>query len=421
MVMKMKTMIAWQTVSRVFTRILFLMVLFMSIGCSLMKDFLCEVKDRKEKKVPPLVSIPRDNWPDWNDDLDQESLLAAISQSLEYLNRLPKGKVFPYGSQAYSAEEMIQTIKFFAELVNLHGLNSAEFKQALLSNFEVYQATGTIENKGSILFTGYYEPQLEGSPVESHDFPWPLYRRPDDLIEIKLENFHSRFSGEKIVARYDNGKILPYYSREEIDTKGVLKGKGYEFLWLKDSIDAFFLQVQGSGQIKINNHEVIKVGYAAANGHPYRSIGKLLVEKGLMEIDKVSLQSLKEFLLRNPSESETILNHNPSYVFFSILDKGPVGSLNVELTPGRSVAADVMYPHPGLAYVVSRKPVFNTQGELTGWQSFARFVFLQDTGGAIKGPGRIDVFWGTGKEAELSAGHMRQEGRLYFLGKGNSK
>ena len=209
---------------------------------------------------------------------------------------------------------------------------------------------------------------------------------------------------------------MPYYDRKEIENEGRLEGKTGVIAWLKDRIDLFFLQIQGSGKIHLDTGGTIDVHYQATNGQPYRSIGKLLVDEGKIPREKISMQKIRDYLNHHPEEIETVLNYNPSYVFFKIEQNGPLGCLGVRLTPGRSIALDSrLYPAGGLALIETQKPLINGDGTILKWKSFSRFVLNQDTGGAITGPGRADIFWGNGTNAEITAGHMQEFGSLYFL------
>jgi len=252
--------------------------------------------------------------------------------------------------------------------------------------------------------------------TESSKYPFPLYSKPDDMINIYLKEFNPKYKGERIIARLYNGDILPYFNRYEIDGKGLLREKGLEIAWVSDPVDIFFLQIQGSGQIRLENGQTIRVNYAASNGRPYRSIGRLLIDEGVIPGKEMSLNKLREYLEAHPQERDRILNYNESYVFFRIVEDGPLGNIEVPLTQGRSIATDSrLFPKGGLAFIITEKPVINESGDIIEWKSLSRFVLNQDTGGAIKGSGRVDLFFGKGKKAEIGAGNMMHNGKLYFL------
>jgi membrane-bound lytic murein transglycosylase A len=290
-----------------------------------------------------------------------------------------------------------------------------DLKKVIQSNYLVYRSVGN-GNPGQVFFTGYYEPSLEGSLEQSTEYRFPIYARPEDLTTINLSLFLPEFKGKKIIGRYTDQTVVPYYDRNDIDCKGVLEGKTREIAWLRDRIDLFFLQIQGSGKINLNNDQTLHVHYHTTNGLPYRSIGKLLMDTDKIPREEMSMQKIRAYLNDHPEEVETILNYNPSYVFFKIQEDGPLGYLEVKLTPGRSIALDRrLFPRAGLAFIQTQKPVINGSGEIYEWSDFSRFVLNQDTGGAINGAGRADLFWGDGTYAEIAAGHMQHHGTLYFL------
>ena len=201
------------------------------------------------------------------------------------------------------------------------------------------------------------------------------------------------------------------YSDLEPSTVGNL-----EIAWLKNKIDLAFLHIQGSGRLSLPDGKTIVVGYNASNGRPYRSIGRYMLEKGFITRKQISMQTIKSYLNEHPEVLNEVLNHNPSYVFFQVLETGPLGNIGVPLTPGRSIALDsAIFPKGALGFISCQKPVLNTKGDIVKWVKFSRFVFNQDTGGAIKGAGRADIFWGRGHHAETAAGHMKHEGELYIL------
>jgi membrane-bound lytic murein transglycosylase A len=209
---------------------------------------------------------------------------------------------------------------------------------------------------------------------------------------------------------------VPYYDRNDIDYKDALGDSAEVLAWVTDPIDIFFLQIQGSGKVYLDNGEVINVHYHATNGHPYRSIGKLLIDENKITREEMSMQKIRAYLQAHPEEMETIFNYNPSYVFFKIEPDGPLGNINVRLTPGRSIALDrKLFPPAALTFIVTEKPYLDGSGNIERWSEFSRFALHQDTGGAIKSPGRADLFWGNDHYAEIAAGHLKHTGKLYFL------
>jgi len=267
------------------------------------------------------------------------------------------------------------------------------------------------------LITGYYEPLLRGSRERRGPYRFPLYAPPDDLLAIDLAAINPDLKNMRLRGRLEGRRVVPYYSREEIE-RGVAPVAGKEIAWVDDAIEAFFLQIQGSGRIQLENGDLIRLGYADQNGHPYRSIGRYLVDRGELKLHEASMEGIQAWARANPSRMEEMLNANPSYVFFRELPvrdtgqtataDGPIGALGVPLTPRRSIAVDPRHIPLGA-------PVFLSTSWPNSEAPLARLMLAQDTGGAIRGPVRADFFWGFGAEAGTLAGKMRQPGMMWVL------
>jgi membrane-bound lytic murein transglycosylase A len=351
--------------------------------------------------------------PEFSDDLSETGLQEAVARSLAYYRRVGERTAFRFGKDVASTEDMCQALEAFLGILKTTR-PGRERKKALRKSFRVYCAGG--EEK-SVLYTGYYEPVLRGSRTRSETYPVPLYGVPRDLVVVDLGIFRADLKGIRIVGRYAQGRFIPYYTRHEIDRQGVLRGQGLEIAWVADPIEAFFLHVQGSGRILLQEGGSLSLGYAAGNGRPYTSIGKLLVDAGKLPKERASLQGLTQYLREHPEEREAIVDRNESYVFFREVPQGPLGSIDVLLTPGRSLATDPrVYPPGALVYVETEVPLIAEDGTVARWQPVRRFMLNQDTGGAIRGPHRADIYWGSGEEAGSQAGSMRREGKLYFIG-----
>jgi membrane-bound lytic murein transglycosylase A len=350
----------------------------------------------------------------FRDDMDHDSLILAIRRNLEYLDRLNPGTIFHYGPHDFTLQQVRESQEAFLDLLS-KGLDEGQLSREIKKEFRVYRATGRVGD-ASVLFTGYYEPTYEASLAPDETFKYPLYRSPDDLVRIDLSPFSEKFKGESIVARIEGKKVQPYYSKYQIDTERVLEGKGLEIAWLKDPLDVASLHIQGSGRLRLRDGKELLVNYQASNGRPYRSIGRYMIEKGFVAPEGMSMQGIRKCLNEHPEVREEVLNSNPSYVFFRQVEQGPLGSLGTLLTPGRSVALDSkIFPKGALGFISCQKPLVNAQGDIVSWTPFTRFVLNQDTGGAIKGAGRADIFWGSGPYAELTAGHLQHEGELHIL------
>ena len=268
----------------------------------------------------------------------------------------------------------------------------------------------TSDGQDSGLVTGYYEPLLFGSRKPSVRFRFAIYGVPDDMLSIDLSSVYPELKTYRLRGRVNGNKIVPYFNRADIEA-GRAPLQGREILWVDDTVDLFFLQVQGSGRVQLVNGDIVRVGYADQNGHPYVSIGRKLVEQGELKLEQASMQGIKQWGINNPDKLNALLNHNASYVFFRELPPspgGPPGSLGLPLTSGRSLAVD---PRA----VALGSPVYLATTWPNSTQPLNRLMLAQDTGGAIKGAIRADFFWGFGDEAAQHAGSMRQSGRMWVL------
>jgi len=366
------------------------------------------------KEAPPLAAVPQAELPEFRDDLDRESLVRALRKSLEYFARIPGRTSYRLGETRVTARDLKVSLEAFLAMVEA-GASPAEIGRRVREDFEVYRAAGSGPT-GRVLFTGYYEPVLEGSLARTDVYRYPIYRRPDDAVVVRLGKFREKYGNERLIGRLENGELVPYYSREEIDGAGALENRGLEIAWFADPVDIFFLHIQGSGMICPAGGSCFQVSYAQSNGRAYRSIGKLLIDSGKATRESLSMQGIRKTLRDNPDQLREILYYNESYVFFRTVGEGPVGSIGVALTGGRSIATDpAVFPRGALAFVKTRKPEIGPNGDIRSWVPFSRFVLNQDAGGAITGAGRVDLFCGRGREAEIAAGHLREEGELYFL------
>lgn len=272
-------------------------------------------------------------------------------------------------------------------------------------NFTPYEVRGAAGRDG--LFTGYYEPVLHGSLTRKAPYLIPIYARPADLVSVDLGAFRPEFKGEMIMGRVKDQRLVPYFTRADIDG-GALK-KTPKVVWVDNAVDAFFLHIQGSGEVMLPHGKVLQVGYAAANGRAYTAIGRELVKRGALDKKDVSMQSIRAWLEAHPKEAPGVMDVDESFVFFRKLDTAqPLGAEGVELTPGRSLAVDrKLIPYGAPIWLDAEAP--DKQGRLQ------RLMIAQDTGGAITGAVRGDFFWGSGAEAAEKAGVMKSKGQDYIL------
>ncbi len=360
----------------------------------------------KPGEKPPerltLAAVSFRDLPGWGQD-DPAAALPALRRSCDRLSSQPEDR--PVGPDGLAGR--IADWKRACAQILAPGLSGERLRSALEAAFRPYAVGNNGERTG--LFTGYYEPELRGSPRPDGRFRTPLLKRPDDLILVELGDFRADWRGQRTAGRVDGGRLRPYADRAAIES-GALRGKGLELVWVDDPVDAFFLHVQGSGRVVMPDGRVMRVGYAAQNGHPYVAIGKVLADRGAIPREDVTMQSIRAWLARNPGELQTILNQNPSYVFFQELrGEGPLGSQGVALTPGRSLAVDPKFMPLGAPVWLDLSEPREPGGVIR------RLVVAQDTGGAIRGPVRGDLFWGPGAEAADRAGTMKAPGRYFLL------
>jgi membrane-bound lytic murein transglycosylase A len=281
--------------------------------------------------------------------------------------------------------------------------------------FRPYRVTNGGDPGG--LFTGYFEPLLHGSRTKTGPYTVPLRRRPDDLIRVDLGRFDGDLEGEKIYGHVQGQTLVPYYTRGEI-AEGALGERDLEILWVDSRVDKFFLQIQGSGRVRLRDSTIVRVGYAAENGQPYRAIGRDLIQMDALTKENVSLQTIRRWLQNHPDRAGEVMERNRSYVFFRRLDslsadEGPIGSQGVPLTPRRSLAVDTRYvPLGAPLWLTTEAPV---PGDTSKTRPFRQLMIAQDTGGAIRGPVRGDVFWGAGDTARAIAGRMQSPGQYVIL------
>jgi membrane-bound lytic murein transglycosylase A len=361
----------------------------------------CPATALEPPPAPPLQPAAYAELPGWAED-DLAQVWEAFLRSCRAL-RMRDSWVAACGKAAEIATPTSAAIRAYFE-----------------ENFSVYRATnpdGTTEGR----ITGYYEPLLNGSREQRAPFVHPLYAPPDDLLIIDLASVAPDTRHMRLRGRLEGRRVVPYYSRAEIE-RGIAPVVGKEIVWVDDPIEAFFLQIQGSGRVRLPTGEMLRIGYADQNGHPYASIGRYLVDQGELPLEQASMQGIQAWARANPARVVELLNQNPSYVFFRELplgdagdgvnaltaERGPPGALGVPLTAERSIAVDRRFiPLGAPVYLATTRP--NSEEPLR------RLMMAQDTGGAIRGPVRADFFWGTGYDAGRLAGRMRQTGRMWVL------
>jgi membrane-bound lytic murein transglycosylase A len=366
--------------------------------------------------LPPAVlqRLDATDYPRVAGISDAASLMRSVDMSLVYFRRQPADRLISFGADTYTVAHLVRSLETFRTVVN-RGLSEDALNQVLQDQFAVYRAVGG-DGDNAVLFTGYYEPILKGGLQPTARYKVPVYSRPRDLITIDLSPFAEDLNGRSIVGRYTGQTVVPYPTREQIQSRNDFSAVAPPIAWLEDAFDLFNLQVQGSGRIELENGDQVNILYDGSNQRPYRSIGRLLIAQGRIAREKLTLQSIRAYLNDNPESVDAILNYNPRYVFFRIADDGPLGAMGQPLTPLRSIAIDRdLFPLGALCYVETPLAQVTADGTISGWQRHRGFALAQDTGGAIKGPGRVDLFMGNGRQAETAAGHLKHSGALYFF------
>jgi membrane-bound lytic murein transglycosylase A len=275
------------------------------------------------------------------------------------------------------------------------------------ANFAPYAIVSTA-GPDSGLITGYYEPIIEGSRTQSDRHRYPIFGVPEDLMVVDLAAVNPDVRNMRLRGRVEGRRVVPYFSRAEIESRSL---PAPVIAWASDPVELFFLQIQGSGQVRLENGERIRVGFADQNGHPYRSVGRYLIDRGELPLEQTSMQGIKAWAAANPAKLQEALNSNPSFVFFrelAVTGDGPPGALGVPLSAEYSLAVDRRFvPLGAPVYLATTYPLSEERLE--------RMMAAQDTGGAIRGVVRADFFWGTGPEAGTMAGRMRQQGRMWLM------
>ncbi len=356
---------------------------------------------------PRLVLAPASfaDLPGWGDDAAHEAWPAFRLSCERQMWRKPETSLGIAGTVADWTAACTEAAKLAAP-------DADTVRRFLEDRFRPVAALNGETAEG--LFTGYYEPELDGALAPDETNRTPLYRRPGDLVQVDLGEFRDELKGQRIAGRVVDGRLKPYEDRAGI-AAGVLAGKGLEIAFVASPVEAFFLEIQGSGRVRLPDGRLLRVGFDGQNGHPYVALGKVMLADGLLEKGKVTMQSIKAWLAAHPDQAAALMNRNPSYVFFRDLGDGPgpLGAQGVALTPGRSLAVDRKFLPLGLPVWLdaSLPPVEEGAPPVP----FRRLMVAQDTGGAIRGPVRGDVFFGAGAEAERLAGAMKQRGRWWLL------
>lgn len=349
-----------------------------------------------------LDAVGFDDLPGWRQDRLSEALPALRLSCARLTGRPEATPVGPDGIAGTVAA-------WRAPCQALSGLADGDdeaLRRALRAHFVPFKVSAGGEPRG--LFTGYYEAELRGALTSGDGYRWPLYGRPKDVVTVDLGQFRADLSGSRILGRVDGGRLVPYFTRAEIDA-GALAGRDLELLWVDDPVDAFFLHVQGSGRVALSEGRTLRVGFAGSNGQVFYAIGRALIEDGTIAREAVSMQAIRDWLRAHPEDAAELMRRNRRYIFFRLIEgAGPIGAQGVPLTAGRSLAVDAGFLPLGA-------PLWLDTTWPASDRPFRRLMVAQDSGSAIKGAVRGDVFWGFGEPALEQAGRMKQKGVYYLL------
>lgn len=382
---------------------------------------------------PPAVSTPAYSGPALSPVLDaalpryEESfkgktgLIKAAQKAIKHLQSLPPTKVVRLAGRDYAPAALIDSAEEIVRIAKT-AKDAGEFDARVRAGFDAFQSAG-LDGQGRVVFSSYYQPTLKASLKKAPGYSYPLYKRPADLVEVDLASFGKNGNGGDPVVLGRVGKdkrVTPYWTRDDIDRRKALAGKGLEVAWLKDPLDVMDLHVQGSGILKLAGGREVLVKYAGTNGRPFNSVGLTLVKSGVMTREEITFAKMRDYLRANPDAESWILATNPRYTFFEVAplpeDGEPFGAAESSLVPARSIAVDpALFPLGALAFFTTTSPQADKSGRVLGFFPTARFAFALDTGGAIKGPGRIDIYAGHGAQAEATARGQWADGKLYFL------
>jgi membrane-bound lytic murein transglycosylase A len=370
--------------------------------------------------LPPLRLLVPEELPAFADTLKNKAgLIKAAKKTLSYLGKASETRYLHIGGRDYSPAMLADTVR---ELLKILGeaQTPEELNALVRERFDVFESVGS-DGQGKVVFSSYYQPYLTASSKKSPKYPIPIYRRPSDMVEVELSAFGVRNGGDSLVGRVGKDKrVVPYFTREEIDVRKALRGKGLELAWLQDKWDVLDLHIQGSGILKYPSGKEMLARYAATNARPYNSVGLTLIKAGALPREGLSYDKIRDYFKEHPEAEDWVISQDPRYTFFELVplppDGEPMGTVMESLVPARSIAIDpAVIPLGALAWFSTVSPQADKDGRLLGQFPNSRFAFCMDTGGAIKGPGRVDIYAGHGKQATTTARNQWNEGKLYIL------
>jgi membrane-bound lytic murein transglycosylase A len=368
------------------------------------------LKLAEEPQIPPF----QESFP------SKDGLVKSARKAMKYLETLPPNKTMRIADRDYAPAALIDSAKAIIDIA-LTSKTTTEFDNRVRETFDVFISSG-LDGQGRVVFSSYYTPLIKASLKKIPGYSYPLYKRPHDMVEVDLASFGKSANGDSVlIGRVDKDKkITPYWTRGDIDRRKSLAGQGLEIAWLNDPLDVMDLHIQGSGILKLPNGKEILAKYAATNGRAYNSVGLTLVKAGIFSRDEISFPKMRDYLHANPDAESWILSQNPRFVFFELAplpaDGEPFGATEQSLVPARSIAIDPAYiPLGVLTYFTTVSPQADKKGRVLGMFPTSRLAFALDTGGAIKSPGRVDIYAGHGAQAQATARGQWADGKLFIL------
>ncbi|MEQ9328095.1 MAG: MltA domain-containing protein [Rhodospirillales bacterium] len=364
---------------------------------------LASCETAEQPPAAKLVPVQFGDLAGWQDD-NLSGFLPAFSRSCALHLKRPDDRPVTPSEFGVTAGDWKAAC---AALAAVPAGDPAALRQAIETHFGIWRLEDVSRGAEGVA-TGYYEPRLRGARQPAGPYRTPLYRRPPELVTVDLGEFSDDLKGKRITGQVEQGRLKPMPPRKEI-VAGAYRDRGLELVWVDDPVDAFFLQIQGSGQVVLPDGDILRVGYDGANGRSYTPVGRILIRDGEVPKDKMSMQAIRGWMEQNPDRAGALMDENASFVFFRELKgDGPIGAEGVALTPGRSIAVDRRFLPLGM-------PVWISTADPETGAPIRRLVMAQDTGGAIRGVVRLDLFWGPGEEAAHKAGLMNQPVNMFLL------
>lgn len=381
----------------------------------------CQTAVKKQPVMPAetatvsVVKLAGGELPFFRDTGELKKFAKAAELNAAYLKSLSEKKIlYSFGDRKITPSLLLKTTEKLAELA---AAQTGDLNAKIAGNFDVYELR---PSTNSVVFSSYYEPIIEASLKKTAEYKYPVYAKPPDMVDVNLEDFNEKYRGEKLTGRLKDGKLTPYFSRDEIDYKKLFEGKGLELAWFKSMADVMDMHIEGSGILKLPDGKYIKAKFAATNSLKFKGWMTALLEMGLMKKEDLTAQSAKKYIDTHPELERAVLSQNKRYTFFKLEEikdpeEGPTGTYGYPLVGARSIAVDnTLIPMGTPAFMTTSLPDVSLDGVLYGLKEDSRFVFCQDTGGAIKGA-RVDFFSGNGPQAKTLAFSLWEKGRLYLL------